>query len=257
MTDVTGEPKDDRVLRAAAIIERRIIPYMFDTRLIEKCVTEADVRDIGDLMARFYRNCTPGIADGDLYPKHLATDQAINRTVLERIDLDVGDAARPALDAVDRALETFAPRIGQRIADGLVVEGHGDLRPEHVHLGSPVQIIDCLEFNRAMRIVDPYDEINYLGLECAMLGVPWIRGVLLDMLATRIGHPPSRSLLALYGGFRALLRARLCMAHLLEPPVRHPGKWKPLALSYIALAKQEISLPCQPGWKSTCSREGV
>jgi aminoglycoside phosphotransferase family enzyme len=135
VTDVTGEPKDDRVLRAAAIIERRMIPYMFDTRLIEKRVTEADVRDFGDLMARFYRNCTPGIADSDLYPKHLATEQAINRTVLERIDLDVGDSARPALDAVDRALETFAPRIGQRIADGLVVEGHGDLRPEHVHLG--------------------------------------------------------------------------------------------------------------------------
>jgi aminoglycoside phosphotransferase family enzyme len=230
---------------------------MLDTRLVENRVTEADVRDIGDLMVRFYRNCMRGIADGDLYPKHLATEHAINRTVLERVDLDVGDAAGPALDAVDRALETLAPAIGQRIADGLVVEGHGDLRPEHVHLGSPVQIIDCLEFNRAMRIVDPYDEINYLGLECAMMGAPWVRRVLLDVLAIKLGSLPDRNILALYGGFRALLRARLCMAHLIEPTVRHAGMWKPLALSYIALAKQEISLPCQPDWKSTCSREGV
>ena len=232
---------------------KRLSPAdMLDTRLIENRVTEADVREIGDLMATFYENCTPEIADGDLYLRHLDTEQAINRTVLERADLGVGNAAAPALDAVDRALETLAPVIGQRIADGFVVEGHGDLRPEHVHLGCPIQVIDCLEFNRAMRIVDPYDEINYLGLECALLGAPWIRGVLLDMLATKLGSPPDRSLLALYGGFRALLRARLCMAHLLEPPVRHPEKWKPLALSYIALAKQEINLPCRPGWKSTC-----
>ena len=230
---------------------------MLDTRLAEGRVTKEDVFHVGDLMARFYRSCVPEIADGDLYLKHLVAEQAINRTVLERTDLGVGDAAMAALDAVDRMLETLTPTIGRRIADGLVVEGHGDLRPEHVHLGSPVQVIDCLEFNRAMRIVDPYDEINYLGLECAMLGAPWIRRILLDVLATRLGNLPDRRLLALYGGFRALLRARLCMAHLLEPPVRHPERWKPLALSYIALVKQEISLPCRPDRKSTRSHEDV
>lgn len=241
------------------LVEMKRLPQvdMLDMRLSEGRVSKEDVLHIGNLMARFYGGCAPEVVDGSPYLKHLVTEQVINRTVLERVDLGVGDAARPVLDSVDRALETLAPVIRRRIADGLVVEGHGDLRPEHVHLGSSVQVIDCLEFNRAMRIVDPYDEINYLGLECAMLGAPWIRGVLLDILATRMGNPPGRSLLALYGGFRALLRARLCMAHMLEPPARHPGKWKPLALSYIALAKQEISLPCQPGWKSTCSREGV
>ena len=125
------------------------------------------------------------------------------------------------------------------------MEGHGDLRPEHVHLGEPVQVIDCLEFSRAMRILDPYDEIGYLGLECAMLGAQWVRPMLLDLLETRLGGRPEKDVLALYGGFRALLRARLCIAHLLDAVVRHPEKWKPAALSYIAMAESELSPLCR------------
>lgn len=241
------------------LVEMKRLPQadMLDTRLSEGSVAEADIRQIGDLMARFYAACAPEIADGGLYLRHLTGEQAINRTVLERPELGVRDAARPMLDAVDAALETLAPNIRRRIANGHIVEGHGDLRPEHVHIGDPVQVIDCLEFNRSMRIIDPYDEVNYLGLECAMLGAPWVRGLLLNRLDARLGGRPAKDIFALYGGFRAVLRARLCIAHLLEAEVRHPQRWKPLALSYITMARAELSPPCPSGPKSTHSRSGA
>jgi aminoglycoside phosphotransferase family enzyme len=126
-----------------------------------------------------------------------------------------------------------------RIAAGAIVEGHGDLRPEHVCVRWPIQIIDCLEFNRWMRIIDPYDEVNYLGLECEMLGAPWIRPLLHQALRRRLPLEPTPGLLALHGGFRALLRARLSIVHLREKPVRHPEKWRPLAIRYIRQAERE------------------
>jgi aminoglycoside phosphotransferase family enzyme len=43
----------------------------------------------------------------------------------------------------------------QRIQNGHFVEGHGDLRPEHVCLTHPIEIIDCLEFDRNLRLHDP------------------------------------------------------------------------------------------------------
>ena len=218
---------------------------MLDARLAQGRVTEADVRRIGDTIVRFYATRAPEIADGGLYLTHLTEEHAVNRTILRQPELGVWDEAAPVLDVLDRALEDLAPKIRQRITAGHIVEGHGDLRPEHVHLGEPVQVIDCLEFSRPMRIIDPYDEVNYLGLECAMLGAPWIRAILLDMLDAKLDARPDRDVLALYGGFRAMLKARLCMAHLLEAVVRRAERWKPLALSYIALAKVEFSLPCQ------------
>jgi len=69
-----------------------------------------------------------------------------------------------------RELSRTARNRGCAFLRGRIVEGHGDLRPEHVCLVTPPQISDCLEFNRAMRIIDPYDEIGYLALECEVLG---------------------------------------------------------------------------------------
>ncbi len=128
----------------------------------------------------------------------------------------LADIVAGMLDTVDEGLARMTHEIEARIAAGVIVEGHGDLRPEHVCLAQPPQIIDCLEFNRAMRLIDPYDEVNFLGLECEMLGAPWIRARLGDILDSLFDRRPSSELLAVYGGFRALLRARLCIAHLME-----------------------------------------
>jgi aminoglycoside phosphotransferase family enzyme len=40
-------------------------------------------------------------------------------------------------------------------------------------LASRSHIIDRLEFNRELRLVDPFDELARLALECAMLGARW------------------------------------------------------------------------------------
>jgi aminoglycoside phosphotransferase family enzyme len=230
------------------LVEMKRLPQadLLDTRLRRGKVTEADIRRIGDLLGDFYSACAPEIVEGHLYAKHLLEEQAVNRAILGRPELGMANAALPVLDGVDRALESLVPRIERRIAEGRIVEGHGDLRPEHVFIGEPIQVIDSLEFSRPMRIVDPYDEINYLGLECAVLGAFWIRPILLDMLEARLGGRPDDETLAVYGGFRALLRARLCMAHLLDALVATPDKWTPLALAYVERARGELNSPSQP-----------
>ena len=52
-------------------------------------------------------------------------------------------------------------------------DGHGDLRPEHVFLGTPRQrpcVIDCLEFDPRLRRLDAAEEMAFLAMECARLG---------------------------------------------------------------------------------------
>jgi hypothetical protein len=80
------------------------------------------------------------------------------------------------------------------------------------------------KFNRAMRIIDPYDEINYLGMECDMLGADWIRPLLNEALPASCIAPPPPALRVLYAAFRCLLCARLSIVHLLEKPIRRPAK---------------------------------
>ena len=128
--------------------------------------------------------------------------------------------------------------LAQRAKRGRIVEGHGDLRPQHVFLTDPPVIIDCLEFNRDLRVVDPFDEVAFLGMECALLGESQIFTRLVEGLASVIDQVPSPELLAFYWRYRALLRARLTLLHIVHQPNRTPGKWRPLAQSYVALAEE-------------------
>ncbi|WP_156388985.1 hypothetical protein [Mesorhizobium sp. Root695] len=236
------------------LVEMKRLPPgdMLDKRIACGRLTEAEIDDVAKTLAAFYAQRQAEIDDGVAYLRHLTGEQRINRAILLRPEFALADIVSGALDIVDGLLQQLRPRIEARILRGAIVEGHGDLRPEHVCLCQPLQIIDCLEFNRSMRIIDPYDEINYLGLECEMLGAPWIRPLLVKALMCRLPDRPDAELLALYGGFRALLKARLGVAHLLETPIRHPEKWRPQAIRYIRQAEREIfSRRSRSGRKST------
>jgi uncharacterized protein len=165
----------------------------------------------------------------------------------EEIRLSRQELARPAF-ARDSAL---ADRVVGRLTEflrarpealierhraGKIVEGHGDLRPEHICLAREPVIIDCLEFSRALRLVDPADELAFLALECAMLGEPEAGVRLQRSYETMVGDRPPEQLLAWYTGSRALLRARLSALHSLEPGARSPQAWLAQAERYLAMA---------------------
>jgi aminoglycoside phosphotransferase family enzyme len=231
---------------------------MLDRRLTAASATAGSIRAVAEKLAGFYRGLTGEVPDAGRIVARMEAESRLNRSLLLRREFALADPATGLLDRTDRLLAEIAPEIGERARGGIMVEGHGDLRPEHVCLGEPLQIIDCLEFNRDMRIVDPYDEIGYLALECEVLGAPWVRPILVDILRERIGRPPSGRLAAFYGAYRALLRARLSIAHLLERPVRKPGKWRPLTLAYLAQADRElITGPSREDRRASRSRAGM
>ena len=58
-------------------------------------------------------------------------------------------------------------------------------------------------------------------------------------MAQTLNPPPSR-LIACYAAWRATLRARLSIAHLLEPTPRQPEKWEPQARRYLAIAAHHL-----------------
>ncbi|WP_342239431.1 hypothetical protein [Inquilinus sp. OTU3971] len=127
-----------------------------------------------------------------------------------------------------------------------LVDGHGDLRPEHVFLGPPLRIIDCLEFSDALRRRDPVDELAALGMECERLGGAWIGPVLLEAYGKAAGVFPPAGLCAFYRGLRALVRARIAVRHLMEEPIRAPERWPRQAAEYLRLADRaaaELTVP--------------
>jgi uncharacterized protein len=199
-------------------------------------VEARDIDALVGVLGAFYRRVPRVALTASEYLARFQHEAAVNRDVLLRPQLDPGGAAA-ALARFDAALLERAALLGARASGGQVVDGHGDLRPEHVYLVEPPVVIDCLEFNAPLRQVDPFDEIGFLALECELAGAPWIGAQLLAGCAVALGEQPAASLMQLYRAHRALLRARLAMAHLLDPQPRTPQVWPARARLYIACAR--------------------
>lgn len=214
-------------------------------RMLHQLIAEGNVmpRDIDaliDVLGAFYHAAPAVSVSPNDYLARFRWEQAANREVLLRPQFQLRDAAL-AIERLSAALAQGAEQLRDRAARQRVLEGHGDLRPEHVCLLQPPVVIDCLEFNPQLRQVDPFDEIAYLSLECNMAGAPWIGQRLTAGCAAALNDPPHPALTCLYTAHRAMLRARLAMAHLLDPLPRMPEKWPPLAGRYIAHALSALN----------------
>ncbi|WP_425259374.1 hypothetical protein ACPOLB_00780 [Rubrivivax sp. RP6-9] len=212
---------------------------MLDRLIAQAAVTEADVDALVGVLAPFYRRATVVAVEPDVYVARLTAEQATNRALLLQPGLQP-DSVASVVDRFDAALLRHADLLRARAAAGRIVDGHGDLRPEHVCLLRPPVVIDCLEFNASLRQVDPFDELSYLGLEADLAGCRWIGPRLVDGVAAALGDHAEPVLLALYTAYRALVRSRLALAHLLEPRPRTPERWQPLARRYLARARAAL-----------------
>ena len=89
------------------------------------------------------------------------------------------------------------------------MDGHGDLRPEHVCLTDPPVVFDCLEFDARLRRIDVADELSFLAMECERLGAGWIGRQVREACLARRGDAPPEQLLHFYQAYRASVRAKV------------------------------------------------
>jgi uncharacterized protein len=118
-----------------------------------------------------------------------------------------------------------------------LIDGHGDLRPEHIYLHGMPQIIDCLEFSADLRRLDPLSEIAFLALECDRIRASPIAARLIQRYRQRCRDLTAARLLDFYTAFNALTRARLAVEHVAEPGSRRPEQWIERANNYLEIAR--------------------
>jgi len=123
---------------------------------------------------------------------------------------------------------------------GALVEGHGDLRPEHVCLDGEPQVIDCLDFSRALRTQDAVDDLGFLALECTRLGAPSIGEAILNDYRRASGDDAPPAVVRFYQSLRACVRARLAIRHLREPALAQNPLWRERAEAYLGIAQQLV-----------------
>jgi aminoglycoside phosphotransferase family enzyme/predicted kinase len=126
-------------------------------------------------------------------------------------DALAGEIERRTLDFLAGREALFA----ERVADGRIVDGHGDLLAEDVFcLPEGVQVLDCIEFDDRLRYVDGLDDMAFLAMDLEYLGQPRLGAQLLDWYAEFAADPAPMRLRHHFVAYRAFVRAKVaCMRH--------------------------------------------
>ena len=235
-----GEPVDWLVHMRRLPVDR-----MLDELVCRGRVEREDVRPAALRLARFYAAAPPVERTAAEYRQRLeaGVQSDLRELCRPEFELDQG-RVRAVAEAQFEFLERESALVDARVHQGRIVEGHGDLRPEHICLVPEPVIIDCLEFSRDLRLLDATDELAYLGLECERLGGAVVGQWFLEAYSETTGDEPPGPLMDFYRNYRALRRAKIAIGHLKDPSVRDLAKWSERARRYLELSA------AVPRWKA-------
>jgi aminoglycoside phosphotransferase family enzyme len=225
------------------LVRMRRLPAkrMLDFAILHGGVAANDLERVAATLAAFYRTLPPEPLSEADYAARFAQQAQSNVAELSReaFELPVAQVQR-VCNAQLATLERIRPLLDARVRAGRIVEGHGDLRPEHICLCDPLAVIDCLEFSRELRILDCVDELGFLALECERLGASATGSTLLRRYAALSGDAAPAMLMHFYQSCRASTRALIAARHLLDEKFRHSPHWVRRAEQYLRLAEQHL-----------------
>ena len=144
---------------------------MLDSLLADQQLTTAETDQLAERLAAFYARAEGVACDAAEYRASIERHVRANRRdLLATADARDESLIRRVHTAQLRSLHLYADMFDARVTAGRVIEGHGDLRPEHVCLVDPPVVFDCVEFSRELRTLDVADELAFLASECDALG---------------------------------------------------------------------------------------
>ncbi|MBS1170878.1 MAG: hypothetical protein H6R01_1796 [Burkholderiaceae bacterium] len=196
---------------------------------------------LGEKLARFYVNAQAERITAQQYRQRFAAGLDEIFAELSKPEYELPPEM---LNAIAQAMRAFLIRraalFDGRVNAGRIIEGHADLRAEHVYLENEPVIVDCLEFSKDLRTVDAAGDLSFLALECERLGATEIGDLLFEIYRVTADDHPPEELVHYYQAYHACSRARIALWHLKEPQYHDSIKWPLQAKEWLRLAALHV-----------------
>lgn len=248
----------DYAVQMRRLPEDRMLPML----LAEGRVSVATMRRLARLVAEFHARAETDVAINQAGT--VATILANWRENFEQtrsyldwpLPQDAYDKIRDRVLAFCRVGEQL---FGQRIAEGRIRDGHGDLRAEHICLTEPIAIFDCIEFNHRFRHGDVAADVAFLAMDLDERGYPELSQAFVDAYIEYSGDHGLFSVLDFYKCYRAFVRAKVECFRLDDPMITAREKRTALraAYRYCQLAARYAGALQRPWLLISCGLMGT
>ncbi|HZQ38474.1 MAG TPA: AAA family ATPase [Dehalococcoidia bacterium] len=215
---------------------------LWSRRLAARLLGRADLERLAAVLAAFHAGAVvraPAVL--------AARDQVLEDTLRDLTPAAGGLLSAQALSAIGDAVPHWRSRLDpllrRRLRAGRFVDGHGDLRLEHVfERDGRVQALDCVEFSPALRRLDAAADLAFLLMDLDRNERP---DLALDLVSAYLRFSGDGSLPLcdrFYRAERALVRAKvdlLAQASAGRPQAeverlrRRAARWTELAAAYL------------------------
>lgn len=221
--DGQGEP-----VEYAVEMRRLSANQMLPALLADGQVTTKTMADIARVVHSFHRAAARSEAI-DAYGRLEVIEAEVRENFLQ-LEPYVGRTIEPEAftqlkDRTERFLATHRDLFSQRIADGRIVEGHGDLHADHICLEAGGTVIyDCIEFNEAFRCLDIASEVAFLAMDLDALGYQTLAEAFILHYQAIAEDPGLPRMLPFYKSYRAVVRGKVESFRLDDPDMPELAK---------------------------------
>ncbi len=187
--------------------------YFMHQLLDRKVLTRGDVDRVVEKLARLYEGQVPSevcAAWGRSAVLKVSTEENFRQAV-PFIGRTLSTSAFETIKQyTNRFFEQHAALINQRRQSGRIVDGHGDLHLEHIHITPErIQIYDCIEFNERFRYIDIASDVAFLAMDLDRKERPEEARYFVQCMAQRLGDPKLLQMLDFYKCYRAFVRGKV------------------------------------------------
>ena len=193
------------------VVQMRRLPSdkALDRVMREGRLTHKEATTIAAHLANFYARLPPQSVGPDDFRQAIDGHVRANEAALSLTLPDDRARLRRIHSAQLRFLHIQQPLFDNRVLSGRIIDGHGDLRPEHIYLEHPPAVIDCIEFSTELRRVDVADELNFLAMECQRLGHTSLGQLVLATYHEVSGDAFPSTISSFYRSYRACVRSKV------------------------------------------------
>jgi aminoglycoside phosphotransferase family enzyme/predicted kinase len=222
-------------------VKMKELPHgWFLSELLEKnLVSEREINRVISTLHQFYRseNPTPDIEQWGTPEKlRISTDEnfaQVEPFVGKTISSAAFEAIRHFTDQFYIANDNL---FHQRIQQHRILDCHGDLHLDHVHLTPDVTtIFDCIEFNDRFRFIDIANDLAFLAMDFDFKGRSDLGNLLLRNAARELGDSGMLKVANFYKCYRAFVRGKVESIQATEEETTNPKEHEEQAAHYFRL----------------------
>lgn len=192
-------------------------------RLQRDAVGSTELRRIAARLQAFYQNQAVSAATaecGRIDQLRRITDENFAQT-RDYLGLTISPPTFAAIQHYTNYFyEQHTTLFATRIVEGRIVDGHGDLHLEHIHLtDESICIYDCIEFNDRYRCVDVANDVAFLAMDLDYNQRSDLAREFVLLMADALNDPTLLHLMDFYKCWRAYVRGKVESLRSSEPEV--------------------------------------